>query len=239
VTEYLLSNHVHMRLIREGAIFLDLRRDEYLTLNQEQVAALSRMVRGWPCDFQSATTTWARGDGPAEEFAGTLLERGLLTSDALAGRPAAQVELDAAETSLVEENTANRTGHGRHMVNFLSACIGTSLALRWRPLERIVDGVRKRKQAQAAMPRQTSVRELQELMSTFLLMRPLVYTQKAKCLFDSLTLVNFLAAYRIFPDLVFAVRTHPFEAHAWVQHGRCALNYPAEYVRSFSPIMVV
>src|SRR5262249_5417786 len=81
--------------------------------------------------------------------------------------------------------------------------------------------------------------KLQGLLAAFNFVRPLLYTQNDRCLLDSLTLINFLATYGFFPNLVFGINTRPFVAHAWVQDGNNCLNYPADYVRSFSPILVV
>lgn len=70
-------------------------------------------------------------------------------------------------------------------------------------------------------------------------MRPLVITSHDKCLHDSLTLVHFLASEHFYPQWVIGVRTRPFAAHSWVQAGPLVLNDVHEYVRGFTPILVV
>jgi hypothetical protein len=70
-------------------------------------------------------------------------------------------------------------------------------------------------------------------------MRPLVITSHDKCLHDSLTLLRFLAAEKLYPSWVVGVRTRPFAAHSWVQSGDLVLNDTHEYVRGFTPILVV
>jgi hypothetical protein len=52
-------------------------------------------------------------------------------------------------------------------------------------------------------------------------------------------LVNFLAGYGVFPQWVFGVKTDPFYAHCWVQQGSFVFNDTPDYIRGFSPILVV
>ena len=52
-------------------------------------------------------------------------------------------------------------------------------------------------------------------------------------------MVHFLAAEGIQPDWVFGVKTEPFDAHCWVQHGDVVLNDAPDRVRQYSPILVV
>lgn len=59
------------------------------------------------------------------------------------------------------------------------------------------------------------------------------------CLFDSLTLINFLAYFGIFPQWIFGVRSDPFAAHCWVQQDGMVFNDSIEHVIRYKPIMVV
>jgi hypothetical protein len=77
------------------------------------------------------------------------------------------------------------------------------------------------------------------LVTAFVYLRPLFFTSKEACLLDSLTLVNFLAGYSVFPQWVFGVKTDPFYAHCWVQQGGFVFNDTPDYIRGFSPILVV
>ena len=52
-------------------------------------------------------------------------------------------------------------------------------------------------------------------------------------------MVQFLGAEGIHPDWVFGVKTEPFDAHCWVQHGEVVLNDAPDRVRQYSPILVV
>jgi len=58
----------------------------------------------------------------------------------------------------------------------------------------------------------------------------------ARCLPRSLALFDFLARRACPAQLVFGVRTHPFEAHCWVQAGNIVLNDTLSRVRWYTPI---
>lgn len=57
-----------------------------------------------------------------------------------------------------------------------------------------------------------------------------------RCLPRSLALLDFLARRRCPAQLVFGVRTHPFEAHCWVQAGNVVLNDTLSRIRWYTPI---
>ena len=76
-------------------------------------------------------------------------------------------------------------------------------------------------------------------VTTFGLLRPLLYTARDKCLFDSIALSLFLLRHGIPSLVVFGVNTAPFEAHCWIQHGDRVLNGTPEFVTAFTPIMTV
>jgi hypothetical protein len=92
-------------------------------------------------------------------------------------------------------------------------------------------------------PRRTPVsvthRELAELVGAFLTLRPFFFAAKDACLFDALSLSEFLATYGVFPNWVFGVQSRPFAAHCWLQLDGLVLNDTIEHVERYTPIMVV
>jgi hypothetical protein len=68
-------------------------------------------------------------------------------------------------------------------------------------------------------------------------MRPFL-PKRPICLLESLTLIDFLERFDVTPELVFGVRTDPFEAHCWVQCNGVVLNESIDRVRQFTPIMI-
>ena len=55
----------------------------------------------------------------------------------------------------------------------------------------------------------------------------------------ALDLRFFLARYGVFPTWVFGVKTDPFYPHCWIQQGDFVFNDTPDYIRGFSPILVV
>lgn len=60
-----------------------------------------------------------------------------------------------------------------------------------------------------------------------------------QCLPQSLALVLRCASFGIRVHAVIGIKSQPFEAHCWAQHGRTVLTDPLETVTSFSPILVI
>lgn len=81
--------------------------------------------------------------------------------------------------------------------------------------------------------------DLQEAVARFDGLRPLAFTAKDKCLFDSLALTIFLRREGFDARWVIGVIARPFQAHAWVQEGSAVLNDLHENVGRFAPILVV
>ncbi|MDQ0839262.1 lasso peptide biosynthesis B2 protein [Sphingomonas faeni] len=73
------------------------------------------------------------------------------------------------------------------------------------------------------------------IVSAFDALRPFV-PRLGRCLPNSLFMRDFLALYGIPSTLIFGVRTHPFEAHCWIEHDGAVLNDTADHVAWFTPI---
>lgn len=76
---------------------------------------------------------------------------------------------------------------------------------------------------------------LARLVATFDELRAFV-PRLGRCLPHSLCLRDFLGLHGIGADIVFGVRTHPFEAHCWVERDGHVLNDTADHVAWFTPI---
>lgn len=83
--------------------------------------------------------------------------------------------------------------------------------------------------------RRTDHTQVGMLVAIFDTLRPFV-PKLGRCLPHSLYLRDFLDLHGIATKLVFGVRTHPFEAHCWVEHDGCILNDTADHVAWFTPI---
>lgn len=209
-----LVPHAHCALVEGQLVFLDLRADRYSCVSASM----------------------------GDEAIGALTEAELLTRDPGRGRPFAPTPHLSPTTDLsgYPVGRAPEIGPG-HVARFLAAAALTAARLRWSSLSRIVARLRDRKRRNpshlgGSFSRSGRPRELVEIYKR---LRPLVYTTRDQCLFDSLALVEFVAAHGLLPTLVMGVRMGPFAAHAWVQDDGVVLNDTVANVARFSTIMTV
>lgn len=215
-----LHRHVSYALVDERPIFLDLRRDRYVALDQRTERAF--------LDFSQEPAN------AAEDQLEGLVTAGLLRRSAFAEpiRPAA-VEvprLSALGTSRVRRpETILAVGSVWRALRHAHTCIAAG------QLESKVEALRERHRGQGErlLSSETEVRA-----GLFNAARRLV-PKAPRCLPDSLALADWLASRSAFPHLVFGVKLHPFAAHCWVQTDHAILNDAADTVAQFVPILVV
>ena len=116
-----------------------------------------------------------------------------------------------------------------------SALTTTALALRLRPLRRILTDVQERKSGRQPDPATSS---MMTLTAAFHRHRKLVPMAPA-CLLDSLALLRFLCGFGYYPTLVFGVTARPFSAHCWVQTDEMILSDAADHAGHFRPILAL
>lgn len=239
---YFLSPHVHVCVAGKQVVLLDLERDKYLSM--ACASPIGRWVRGWPVPASDAGSTSEVLAPPTESDAenrllAKMIAQGLLVKDASIGKEASPVVAEQPKYAIVEYdlNSRPRTTLA-HLWRLCTAYGAAKWALKRRPIKEVVQAVRLRKK-RASSATVITTAALRPLVTAFVHLRPLFFTAKDACLLDSLTLVNFLAGYGVFPEWVFGVKTDPFYAHCWVQQGDFVFNDTADYVRGFSPILVV
>jgi hypothetical protein len=110
--------------------------------------------------------------------------------------------------------------------------------LRWHHLEQTVDAVRLRKARGQKSSAPGSLRDVEQLTSIFMRLRPF-FPRDFLCLFDSLALLEFLAMYDIFPTWVFGVSLEPWSAHCWLQQDSCVLDDDVEGAAGYTPVMII
>jgi hypothetical protein len=239
---YFLSPHVHVCVAGKQVILLDLERDKYLALAHAH--PVGRWVRGWPLPKTGPVAAIdddvaRRVPGPENGLLAKMISQGLLVTDPTLGKEAAPVTPDQPKVALVEYDLHVRPR--ATLGQLWSFCVAFAVArwsLRHRPIKEVVQAARLRKQrASAASP--VDVATLRQLVTAFVHMRPLFYTARDACLLDSVTLSHYLARYGVFPTWVFGVRTEPFYAHCWVQQGDYVFNDTPDFIKPFSPILVV
>jgi hypothetical protein len=230
---YFLSPHVHLCVAGKQVVLLDLERDKYLSMARAH--PIGRWVSGWPVDSIAPNEGASDVENP---LLAKMIAQGLLVKDASAGKQASPAVAEPPKRAMVEYDLNSRPR--TTLAQLYRVCIAYTTAkwaLKRRPIKEVVQAARlRKKRGSTSTPDAATVRPL---VTSFVHLRPLLYTAKDACLLDSLALVNFLSGYGVFPEWVFGVKTDPFFAHCWVQQGDFVFNDTPDYVRGFSPILVV
>jgi hypothetical protein len=236
---YALPSHVSMCTVSNGAVFLDLRRDKYFGISVADARSLSRVVPGWPASYPDDEVA----PETAEERAITLAER--FVADGLLSRqtPAGKKVSIASTTSACRAFTSHTLEVRPHiraidMVRFSIAIIRATWQIRLRSLEAIVLRQQSTSRRQVHC-RPIDLERMRQLVSIFDRLRPLVFTSRNRCLFDSLALLEYLAQYGVRPSWIFGVSVNPFAAHCWLQYGDLSLNSEIETTREYVPILTI
>jgi hypothetical protein len=223
MSTYFLPRHVHFCQRGDAFVFLDLHQDDYTLVNGPAATALKEL-----------------SSQPGRDLSNDLhelLQGGLLTTEANAGKRVVPTRIDLAAECLVDRESLHDVRvHLGHITNFFSACAAAKMSLRWRKIETTVMSVARRKERHA----ETSfdMERAQELTAVFHKLRGF-FPANYLCLFDSLALLEFLAKYGIYPTWVFGVRLEPWAAHCWVQNGHWLLNEEVEAAATYTPIMAI
>lgn len=234
MSDCLLAPDVYLCITEDAAVFLDLGRNQYVGLEATYLPVL-----------RSVMTSENPGTLHTEELVDKLREAGLVCDDQRNGRPLIPTSVEVADTLLVPMDadvTADVRSHVRphHIANLFISYALASLSFRLCSLKRAVRRVetiknRKARSGDTALDLDAARR----LVQIFEYLRPLLYTSQDKCLLDSLTLIEFLARYDVFPTWILGVRTGPFRAHSWVQHSRYVFNDSPGHTRAYVPILAI
>ncbi len=235
-TRLRLADHVRACEVAGQVILLDLLHGRYIGLGGGHARRLADAIDGWPA--ADSTSSAASPSADAARLLQPLLAQGLLTHHAGAAPAATAIE-EPARSLDVHDTMATRRAGVHDLCRFVQAAAVASLWLRWRSMHGIASAVAARRPRLDRASDGNAVQRLHSAMTTYEKLRPLVFTARDRCLFDSLALMNFLAGERLFPSWVIGVKTGPFRAHSWVQSGDLVLNDQHENVRRFKPILVV
>jgi hypothetical protein len=238
MTPYYLPPHVRCCSVRDGAVFLDLRRHKYIGLPLSEARLLLPRLHGQISACSRARDRDSLDD--ANELARALVDRGLLTTRAqVGGHPAEHISVDLTSVIEPDERCTDPIAVTAGCVFTLTASyIITRLKLQLLTFERLIAYLETAKQRRAR-PASVSERRLENLVLAFRRARGLIYTAREKCLIDSLVLFDFLRRHGIITTFIIGVSTQPFSAHSWVQCGSIVLNDSLEHAREYTPILVV
>jgi hypothetical protein len=229
---YRLCEHVYWCERNSQVILLDLRADRYLALDPRASSLFPHLVEGNAC-----STT----DKETSELVDALLRRGLLTSGSREGRNDTSVALPAPAFEVTADSFDGCLRlRARDVYAFCFALGKTGIRLRLLSLFHVVTAARTRHaRREACLGRTGRSCNLATRVAVFGRLRPLAFTARNACLFESLAMIEFLASFGVDASWVFGVQTAPFCAHCWVQLGDTVINDTVERVRGFTPIMAV
>jgi len=232
-TRYRAAESVYLRMVNNNVVILDLRRDNYLALDQDTSKLLHPHLQ-LLCSAIGMTGPAERH--PLSNVLRDLIERGLLSTSAYPHNSFRPLRLTEPHSAIIANHASNRHIRIHDAACYFASAITAAISLRLLSLHKIVTTERRRTISRRSQPQAYDSSLTESLCSIYSRLR-IVIDNPQHCLFDSLALKRFLARYGLFPQWVFGVRLDPFAAHCWLQHETTVLNDSLDFVRSFTPIM--
>lgn len=212
---YVLRPSVRACVDQDAVVFLDLKRDRYLSID----AASAPEIHG----------VCVAGTG---KVAAALVDRGCVEP-----KGAASASSLRQRAELMGELNPHAFRHARpnglDWSVLVFSCTQASIGVRSRRLDRVFLNIERRKRTLSAPDL-----GLADTVAAFETMRPW-YPRRRVCLFDSLALMNFLLVRGHIALLVLGIRAKPFSAHCWIEADGVCLNDAAENCRAYTAIASV
>lgn len=226
-----LADHLRAAVVDDEVVLLDLHRGRYFGLKGRHSTIVIRAM----CSNHRETD---RDDPEERTLVEPLLRNGILTAAPPNGSARLQA-LPPPDPSPSGHMPAPDAKIGPlDVVRFLVAVSLAALWLRRRSLDAIATAVQDLMR-QGRSGAKADEGALARAVAAFDRLRPLVFTSRDQCLFDSLALAVFLGRQGLVANWVIGVSIRPFKAHAWIQDRSDVLNDVPENVRRFTPILIV
>lgn len=239
---YFLTRHLFPCFVDGHFVFLDLNLDEYICLDQSRTEIFHTLFPNWT--HRNDQKEPVRQDEAFTNAVVTLQKQGLLTQSRTDGKEAHPLNLNLPPLDLTGYDVDRKPDiRLSHICRFIKASLLTTAKLRFRSLQYIIERMKRRKLKGLKKTGQNGAISdpdlARDLVETFKTLKPLAFTSKNHCLFESLSLIEFLSYYGIFPECVFGIKLKPFAAHCWIQDKNFIYNDSLDYVARLTPIMVV
>lgn len=238
---YCLPEHLRACELRDGAIFLDLKRNRYFAVGQREVEALRMLCMNWP---QPKARTGLAIDDPLSThethvIAIELVERGLLSPPQTdAPHTCGALDPAGAHTAIDQLGVEPAPLTTIDVARFMQACMWARRAAQGRSLHEVareLSAAKSRRDPGASL----NIRKAAQLTGKFRRLRPWAFSAKNQCLFHALALTRFLMLHDEYAVWIIGVKTRPWSAHSWVQHASVALDATPESLCDYTPILVV
>lgn len=204
------ANYVRIADLDGDLVFFDIERDDYKAVARCDAVATSVALHDGPIDL-------------GDDVLAALLEQGLLVE----GKGSWLPEPRATRTALM--NQPPKPPSFRSIFHFLRAGFAT-----WQMTRREEMWWATRLSTPDS-PTAKSPAEVAALAAQFAGLRTYA-PWTGRCFIQSMMLMKFLAAHGVYASWVFGVRTHPFEAHCWVEWNEMVLNDTLDHSNWFSVI---
>lgn len=236
--QYALSPHMFLCVSDDDVVMLDLAHDKYLAIQADSAAGLRNLVRNWPLGTEADD---ARPTVRASKLADALEARGILTKDLERGKDTAPLVLPKPTREITADSVVSRPPA---RLGDLAVFIRALLVARWLKRNRSVEQIVRRMQDRKVSAGRAASSRLDEevasrLVVRFESLRTVFLSTHNACFLQSVVLLEVFAHYGLFPSWVFGVKTRPFSAHCWLQHGNVVLADTLDCVGSYKPIVIV
>lgn len=206
------SAHVRIANVAGDLVLLDLERDDYLALSVRDAEALFAALNG--CEHD-----------PTDPILLELLQGGFVEESPTPS------ELTRSLPSLplpdpIPPGVASKI--------WMLLLFGQAVPMTLMSYCRSLGGLTEQAPAPASQDKYSPQR-ISGIVQWFERLRICV-PRSGRCLIQSLLLLHFLRLLGIRPELVLGVRTHPFEAHCWVEWNSLVLNDNVDHVSWYTVI---
>lgn len=235
---YYLSPGVHTCCTGDLCVFLDLKRDQYISVNKGSLREVARRINGLTIPRLPSMSTPDSLKPQSARLLDGLREAHLITTTAPNHPSTSQTDVPLARDDLTSIRASAAASYEiSATLQLTKALCRAHLQLSRLPISRIVENI-KRQKFHCNTTHAVDMPRLLALARNFARYR-FFYPKNYLCLFDSLALLLYLARYNLYPMWVFGVREAPFFAHCWVQAGTVVLTDYRDKVTPFTPIMAI
>lgn len=226
---YFLSKQAHVCVTGDAMVILDQGTGKYLSIDRRGAASLGGLVLDWPLPPDGRRMP---------KLLQSLIDRQLITRDPRQGKSAASPSLELPRHWVREgEPRGCPKITARDVGRFMASAAHAACSRAVLPFSATVSSARRR--ADISQGSAAGLQELAFLVRVFDWLRPVAFRKTDECFLYCLAMREFLSKYGIVPAWVFAVRTQPFAAHCWLQHGDHVLTDIPFNLRRMVPILVL
>jgi Transglutaminase-like superfamily len=217
-------------------IILSASSDRYLCVAHAELASIGNRLSGWK-DQSLESTHPSSPDATENSLLESLTSNRIITSNPELGKPFTESQYIVPKNCIDTPEPGGAANVSfRWIVRFFLACATVDWQLRSNALSHTLARIERRRRRAESSVASWNTEYASRLVAAFKVLRPL-YPRPYLCLFESLALLEFLASYNCFPQVVFGVVADPFQAHCWLQKGSSILNDDLERVGRYRPIL--